>query len=263
MVKRTVGLTALWLALLWPCAVTAARAQAGGGDKGLWEVGAEISYDSLSDGFAPWRSGTLSVSRRTEAGQAVFGSYRETSRFGLRDRDVTAGFRRTLGKRWAVQSEAGFSETHRVLPKWTAQAQLEHIFGRGWVAQGSFRHSAYNADRTNLGAASIERYFGRYRAGYTLYVGASRAAGVSAAHRVAGDYYYGERSSVGVSLAAGRELVNLGGARGILRTAAVGASVNGRHWFTPRWGVSWDLGLHRQGDIYTRRGLVFGVRYRL
>lgn len=228
------------------------------GEAPKWEVTTEFSYESLSNGFAPWYSAQLSLSRRAESGQTLYGSYRETSRFALHDREAALGVRQPFGKNWAVQMEAALSPTHRVLSKWTLLTQVERQLGRGWIVQAGFRHSDYNTARARLGIASVERYWSRYRAAYTLYVGAANNRSVSVTQRVVGQYFYGAQNSLGVGAAFGRELVNLD-TRGLVRTNVRNVSVNGRHWFGARWAVSYGLTRHEQGQLYVRRSLVFGL----
>lgn len=225
------------------------------------EVELGYSYEDLTNGFAPWRSAHLFVGKKFASRQSLYGTYRETSRVNLRDREGMVGFYQPLGRRWAVLAESQFSPTHRVLPKWSALVQVERNFGRGWVASAGYRRTLYNTARVNTGAFTVERYFSRYRAAYTLYASGLEGAGTSASHRGQFNYYFGEGgSTLGVSVAAGRELENLG-AR-VLRSGVRSVAAQGRHWFNPRWGVNCDFTLHRQGDFYARRGLSVGLRHR-
>ncbi|MBA2524880.1 MAG: YaiO family outer membrane beta-barrel protein [Pyrinomonadaceae bacterium] len=225
------------------------------------EVEAGYSYEHLTNGFAPWRSAHLFVGKKFASRQSLYGIYRETWRVGQRDREGLIGFYQPLGHRWAVLLEANASSTHRILPKWSALAQVERQFGQGWVGSAGYRHTVYNTAQVSTGTFTVERYFSRYRAAYTLYVSGLEGAGTSASHRGQFNYYYGEQSStLGVSFAAGRELENLG--TRILRTGVQSFAIQGRHWLNSRWGMNYDSTLHRQGDIYTRRGFSVGLRYR-
>jgi YaiO family outer membrane protein len=60
----------------------------------------------------------------------------------------------------------------------------------------------------------------------------------------------------------GREHENLGPTLGILRSKTWSVSFSAKHWMTNKFGLSVDGTIHRQGDIYYRRGLTFGIRYR-
>ncbi len=225
------------------------------------EVEVGYSYDLLTNGFAPWQSAHLFVGKRFASRQSLYGVYRETLRVRERDREAMIGFYQPIDRRWAALVEANASPTHRILAKWSALAQVERKFGKGWVGSAGYRHTVFNTAKVHTGTFGAERYFSRYRAAYTLYVAALQGAGTSASHRGQVNYYYGEQSStLGVSFSAGNELENLG--TRILRTGVRSFSVQGRHWVNSRWGVNYDATLHVQGDIYTRKGFSVGLRHR-
>ena len=224
------------------------------------EVEIGFSAERLSNDFASWREGYLSVSKKFKSRQAIYGVYRETNRFRQNDREMTAGFYQPVGKRWTIFAEGSASTTHRVLPKFSTLLQVEHSLKKGWGAQAGWRHTEFNTARTNTGVFTVERYFSNYRAAYTLYVTNLAGAGNSAAHRVQLTRYYNEKSSLNLSFAAGREVENLG-AR-VLQTDVQTFGIGGRHWINQHWGLNYNYNFTRQGSIYTRQGFNFGIRYR-
>ncbi len=224
------------------------------------EIELSTSYESLNHGYAPWLSVALDVSKKLANRRVIYGALRETSRFSLRDQEVMGGVYLPLGKRWLAQVEASVSPSHRVLAKWSAFGQLGRELGRGWVAQAGFRRTAYNQTNANLSVTTIERYWKNYRAAYSLYVSHLPGAGVATSHSMQANYYYRERNSLGLTVAAGQELTNLG-ARGLLRTEARGVALSGRHDLNQRGTFSYDLNWNRQGDIYTRKGVRLGFRF--
>lgn len=228
-------------------------------EKGI-EIETGFTTERLSNGYAPWSEAFLTVSKRFAPHQTLALTWQETNRFSQRDHAAQIGFHQPLNGRWAALVELKVSPTHRILPKWSSQVQLERRFEQGWGLQTAWRHSVYNDVRTNLLISSVERYFSRWRTAYTLYAGARPGAGLSASHLLQGNYYYNERSSIGLGVALGRELENIA-ARGIIVTQIRGASLNGRHWFNSHWGLNYQLTLHQQGDLYTRKGAGFGLRY--
>ena len=226
------------------------------------EIQLSFSYEDLTNGYAPWRSVALDFSKKLAERKVVYGTFRETSRFSLGDQEVLAGLYYPLGRHWTALFEATASPSHQVLPKFSVLGQLEHSFGKGWNAQAGIRHTVYDAARTNLGIFTLERYFENYRAGYTLYISQLEGAGLSAGHRVQGDRYYGQGSRVGLGFAFGRELENVGPPRGILRTETKNVFLVGEHWFAAHWAIAYEVGWHKQGDLYTKRGASVGLRYR-
>jgi YaiO family outer membrane protein len=220
------------------------------------------SFESLSNGYGEWRTASLDISRKFSGGRTIYGSFLTTERFRRRDRQLTAGIYQPLGNKWAAQFEASVSPTHRTLAKWTAHAQIERRLEKGWNLSAGYRRTNYTAAKVNLVNAGAEKYFGNYRAAYTLYVSNLEKNGTSASHRFQVNRYYGEQaSSVGIAAGFGRELESLGN-RGVLQTDVQSVSINGRHWLNRRWGFNYDASWTRQGKFYVRRGLNFGIRYK-
>ena len=224
------------------------------------EVEAGISFEHLSNGFGSWSEAHLSASKKFKSRRTVYGTYRRTERFGQSDNEMIAGFYQPIGKRWTFFAEGSASPTHRILPKFSTLLQIERSLKKGWGAQAGWRHTKFNTARTDTGVFTVERYFSNYRAAYTLYATNLAGVGTSAAHRVQLTRYYNEKNSLNLSLAAGREVENLG-AR-VLRTDVQSVAIGGRHWINQRWGLNYNYSFTRQGSIYTRQGFNFGIRYR-
>lgn len=224
------------------------------------EVALSTSYETLNHGFAPWKSVSLEVSKTLAPRRSIYGSISETSRFALLDHQFSAGAYFSLNKRWLAQIEGSFSPSHRVQARYSVMGQLGRDLGRGWLATVGIRHSSYNQARANLHTLSIERYWKKYRAAYTLFVSQQPGVGTATSHSLQANYFYRERNAIGVILSAGKELTNLG-PRGLLGTEARGVAVVGRHAVSQHWAIHYDLNWNRQGDIYSRRGGRFGVRY--
>jgi YaiO family outer membrane protein len=232
-------------------------------DESQTEVQVNYTYENLTNNFGDWHTASLDFSHKFKPRQTFYGSYRETERIRQRDREFVAGFYQPLNRKWLLLVEAGASPTHRVLPKWSALAQIERSFKNGWNLQGGYRRVQYNAAKVNLGIFGAEKYWGNNRAAYTLYVNNLESGGTSVSHRFQLNHYYGEPlNSVGASFGFGRELESLGAGRGVLRTDVQSVSVYGNHFFTRNWGANYNVTFHRQGSLYIRRGGTIGVRFR-
>ena len=62
-----------------------------------------------------------------------------------------------------------------------------------------------------------------------------------------------------MAVAAGAEVESAAGAPPLLTTGVLGAAITGRHALTEVWGVSYQVGAVRQGDLYARAGGRLGV----
>ncbi len=226
------------------------------------EIQLTYGFDRLSNGYGNWRTVSLDFSRKYQSRRTFYGSLTATERFGRRDRQATLGIYQPLNRKWALLLEGNYSPTHRSLAKWSAFGGIEHNFGKGWNGQIGYRRTRYSAAKVNVASVTAEKYFGNYRAAYTLSVINLEKVGTSAAHRFQFAKYYGEQvSSVGLTVGYGRELESLGN-QGVLQTDVKSIGISGHHWINKHWGINYDASITRQGKFYTKQGASIGVRYR-
>lgn len=222
------------------------------------EVGS--SYENLDNDFNHWRSVYLEGAHRFAPREVIYGYVRETERFAQRDQELLGGFYYPLADTWTILVEANVSPSHHILAKWSVFGQLEKSFPGGWGLHAGLRHTEYAQSNTNLALLTAERYFGNYRAAYSLYAGRPEGAGSAASHRFQFAYYYDNRSSVGIAYTIGKEVENVAPA-GVLTTDVRSWSLLGRHWFSRHWAASFEALWHEQGTLYHRRGARAGLRY--
>ena len=226
------------------------------------EIEFGVMPQHLSGSQPDWREYYLDFSRRFGERKTLYGSLRETERFGRGDTQGVLGGYYPLSARVTGVLEGGASPTHNVLPQWWLFGQLEFNLGSGWGIHAGARHTEYDAALVNMGTLTLERYFGNFRAAYTLYESWLQGAGAASAHRFALGYTYTDENQIGVAFAHGREAENVGPPRGVLTSDVTSWAIYGRHWFTRELAVSFEALQHRQGDLYTRRGARLGLRYR-
>jgi len=226
-------------------------------DRNTWEVG--MSHESLTRGLPNWTSryvlGQWTVDEKTN----LYGGWRETERYALADRELHLGGAFPLGSSLQIQLEAGFSDSHRVLPERYGLAGLQFQPAAGWSLGAGFRRSVYPLGLSKVIQFNVDRYTGNEQFGYTLYLGGPDGSGLSSSHRWQWTHLYSERDSIGISLNSGRETENTG-ATGFLTTPVSGVALSGRHRFAPDWALVWELSSLRQGDRYTRNGVRLGLR---
>lgn len=215
--------------------------------------------EDLDRGYADWRETAALLAWKPAAGQALLGGWRETHRFGLKDRETSAGLYQPLGSGWTVHAEGASSDTHRVLARWSALVELSRKLDGGWVGAFGVKHSDYSQGDTKLLTATVEKYFGPWRAGYTAYLSRPEGANWSPAHRVALSWYRGDLTHLTLSAALGREVENIPGA-GLLASDIRAVALSGAVEVAPQWAVTFEGGQHRQGDLYTRRYGRLGFR---
>ena len=220
------------------------------------------SYEALTKNRSAWQTYFFSLSHKFSSGQAIYGTASAVSRFEATDANLMLGFVQPLGesKRWIATFEAAGSPNHEILPTASFFGQVERLLGRGWIGRAGLRHSRHPSDTVNIGVFGAEKYFNAYRGAYSLYVAHLNGRGTAVSHAFQGNYYYGERNSVGAGFAFGQEIESVPG--GLIRTDVLDVSFTGRHWMNSRWGLSYVAVWHRQGIAYTRSGAQVGLLIR-
>ncbi len=218
-----------------------------------------LTGDNLTNGFAGWRSIYLEGLHRYGERNVIYGTLRETQRFGLYDSEAQGGFYYPLADTWTSLVEASVSPSRNVLPKFSVLGQLQKKLDYGWNLQAGIRHSEYTTLNANIGIFTVERYWSNFRGAYSLYLGRPEGGSSSSSHVLALDYYYGERNFIGVSVNDGREVAGLG-PLGVITSEVRGFVLRGRHWITPDWAVSFEALHQEQGSLYIRQGVRVGLR---
>lgn len=252
--RRLAGLGCLLLALGLPLA------QASEGEPRRLEVEASHRIDRLDSGFSNWEGQRLEFQSTRPGDPTWYGAATRDRRYGERDEGVELGAALPLDANWVLQPEAGRTFGADFLPRWYADLRLQRRLPQGFVGAASLRRTEYDASRVDRLALGAERYWGPWRAGYTLNVSDVSGAGTPVGHALALDHYYGGRSVVGLRASLGREQEGLPG--GEVVTSSVSAlALRGRHWWRPDWAVSWEVGTLSQGDLYDRHGIQLGLRH--
>lgn len=221
----------------------------------------EISqrYEHLDNGFSAWQAQRLDAQTRTVQGATWYGAVLRERRYGRWEEGVEAGAALPIGEHWVIQPEVAKSFDGDFLPSWYADLRIQRALTAGWVANASVRRTQYTDSQVDRLALGGERYWGSWRGAYTLNVSDVAGAGTPVGHAVALDYYYSDRSFVGLRGNLGREEEAL--PEGSVFTSSVsGAGLRGRHWLDEDWAVSWDVGWLSQGEIYNRYGIQVGIR---
>ncbi len=225
------------------------------------EVQLSFSNESLTNGFGNWRTASLDFKHNFDNRNIVYGSFQVSRRNEFHDRELMLGVYAPINKKWSVNLEGTVSPTHKFVGKYSATAKIERILPKGFVLSAGVRRNQYNIVRATSELVTLEKYYASYRAAYTLNVTQLQRSGTSAGHRFSFNKYYGEENStVGANFSVGSELENIG--TRVLQSNTWSVGFTAKHWFNSRWGISGDAILHRQGKIYYRRGLNFGIRYR-
>ncbi len=239
----------------------AAAAGAHAADGWRTEIEGWHARETLTSGFSPWTDTGLAIEARTEAHGFLGARWRETERFDLRDSEAGLGARLPLPGGWGASADLTRSGTHRVLPRHSLLGQIDKQLGSGWGAQLGLKRSEFDSGRSDLRLLTLKRYFSAQRLAYTFYSGQPEGGGSAPSHRLQWSLFFGERNSLGISLAAGREVENVPPSA-LVSTDVRNVTLYGRYWFRPDWALSGEASWHEQGDLYRRHGIRLALRHR-
>ncbi len=224
------------------------------------EVEVGYRHELLTRG-PDWRELSIEAGWRAPGHAGLELAVRGLERFGLRDINLRASGSAPLGPRWTVAGEASASPEHRFVPAFSGGASLQRTLGGGFVGSGGVRWSRYESEAgitdAGVGSLGLERYWGAFRLGWTGYL-ATLDGEWSASNAVAWDLYYRDRDRAGVVVAAGREIESTGGRAPVVSTV-LAAALRGRHGLGGGWALTYEAGIQRQGDLYTRGGARIGL----
>ena len=221
-------------------------------------IGASVAGETLGDGVSDGREQAVRVRRDFGARKAGQLGVSRMRRFGLSDTQISGSALWPMGEKLTASVDASVSGTHRVAPRHAVGGTLQYAFNRGWYVRGGVRDTRYVDQRVKQGTLALEHDFKDI--GVTLAWLPTRAFGVTAhSYAVQTAWYYGERDSVNLTLATGREATPM--AQGVVLGKVQAVGIGGRHAITPAWAASYGLSYSRQSELYTRKGLNVGLAY--
>lgn len=217
-----------------------------------------FTYDDLSGDLPSWREYGLAVNHEIDQKQFVEAGLLRTSRFDLEDNQVHGLYLYKFTSDLVATFEGNYSPTHRVLPEYTLGASISYTFLPATVGQLGIKTTSYDETRVNQVSIGVERYIGAFSIGATWRPAHAFGENINGGE-IRGNYYYGERSRIGILLAAGEEVTPIG-AQKIITEVRAGAII-GQHWVSPDWAVTYAVSRTRQGDLYNRTGVNIGLQY--
>jgi hypothetical protein len=163
----------------------------------------------------------------------------------------STGVYQPLSQHLSSLVETGYADMGDLGTERSLLGQVGATLAPGWGLQAGVRYSetgltpsvlqpyATRAGAAQLGMLTLERNWRSFRGAYTLFGSYADTGAAGAGHRFELQYYYSERSSVGLSFTAGRPLQT----SPLLSTYAPfegnNLGVTGEHWLTSTWAVNY------------------------
>lgn len=244
----------------WPAAKRAALAEQRLLRRGI-RVSLAASYEDLSGGRDPWRAATLDVDKPFDDHRRIIGGLHAEERFQASDAQLSFGFVDRVSADWSYSVAGDVAPDAEVLPEWSLIAEAGRVLPGDRSLGLRARHSSYTTVDVDSLAATIEQYTAQFRIAYTLTGAQPSGLGTSFSHSVRIAHDYGQLSHVTLAFGFGDEAETV--APGVvLVTHDKNIGLNGVHWRNAEWGFSWEAGWYRQGDLYDRLRISFGLEHR-
>ncbi len=219
------------------------------------------SYDSLSGNRPSWRALSAGIDRRLDERRRVHAGVHLEERFDTSDTQLSAAWVQRLTHGWTLAANGDLAPDAEVLPEWGLALEAGRPLTDFWAISLRARHVSYRTVEVDSLAAALERYIGSFRVSYGLTAAQPSGLGTSLGHVLRLAHDYGNRSHATLVVGFGEEAESI--APGVvLVTRVKSAGINGVHWTSAAWGISWEAGWHEQGDFYRRLRLRMGVEHR-
>lgn len=216
------------------------------------------SAEHLDNGTPDWIEHGANLQLGLGKRETLDLSATQTSRFGLSDDSYGASFTLPITNKVTGTFDASASPSHHVLAQHVMGGEVQYEFAKGWLVHAGAKNSSFDTASVNTGKLSLEHYFGNFSASAAWNPTHAYGRNVNSAELRAA-YYYGEHNAVTLIVAGGQEAASIPGS--VLLTDVRSAALTGRHWFSPRWAMTWALTHTRQGDLYSRNGLSLGAQF--
>jgi YaiO family outer membrane protein len=224
------------------------------------------SHDSLSNQRAEWNAQYLEFSKRLAPRTSLYAGAQRTERFDLEDAQFQLGGSIPLSERWTLQLDGTYSPTARVVARHSETVRLQHSFDFGLVLAAGYRYREYSVNDTQAALFSAEQYLGNFRLAYNYSPSFVRNESAHN-HNVQLGYWYTDDSFVNLSYSVGNEINNIETSESqgrdirLVSFQVESYGINGRHWITPEWAISWSFGHQWLGPFFERTGGHVGLRW--
>lgn len=225
-----------------------------------WTVTTGGTHEDLDKDLPSWNQLFVDVGRERRWGRYRFGLARD-SRFGESDLTFSVGGDMNLPSDWLAGLDVAVVSDPQFQPKLGYRVFALRPLQDGWVVNLLFQRREYATTSVNSLVPSVEKYIGDFRFAYALGYSRLQGGGGSFGHTLTGNWYYGDRANIGISISTGEESEAIGAGQ-VLQTDVRGIGVTGLLPLTAQTDLKWWLGSHEQGDFYRRSFLGMAIAFR-
>ncbi len=219
-----------------------------------------VCNNQLVTGRPGWNEQTIAYNLRMPNRVTFNISANRYRRFSTTDCTYNAGFGIPVTRRLTSYTEGVFGPGNVALPGGGFLQAVTMNLPWGLNAIGAYQLNSYKRLNVNSGIYTLEKYVGPFRVAFTFNNAHIEKTGVANAESLAFNWFYSRRSQIGLSFAVGHNIENVLPQNKILDNRTIGALLGGLHYVTPEWAVRYGIFIDSIQDIYTRRGLMFGLK---
>lgn len=225
-----------------------------------WRLTLGGSHEDLTNDRPNWGNQFVELDWKPGSESQVFARAERDSRFNASDGHYSIGGDWQLTNKWRGAVELVVSPSPNFHPKKGFLLHAHREIGDGWGADFRWRQRSYDSATVSSYSVAAERYFGNYRAAYSVNLSHLHNSENSLAHTLVLNWYMTDKSSLGIVLAVGEEAEAVAPGL-VIQTEVESVTLSGRHKLNDRLALNWWAGAHRQGDLYRRRyvGLAVSV----
>lgn len=216
-----------------------------------WHLTVGGVYENLSDGLPDWNSQSAELSWQRTSGSLYFSRLTRDERFDQTDTQFAVGSEWHLPGAWFAGLALTTSDNPSFQPKTGATAHVGRSLAAGWGLDFRWQQKRYDTATVSTYTALAEKYFGNYRAAYSLNASRLHGEQTSLAHLLTLNWYVTDRTSFGIVMATGEEAEVIVPGQ-ILQTDIRNVTLSGRHKLNHRMTLNWWAGTHEQGIFYRR-----------
>lgn len=234
-------------------------------DRPTFNLKLAYRLETLSNNNHDWTDKTIGAGVKYSSGKQVNIAYVNSERFGLADDTLAAETYLPVNENNTVYAELRYSNSHKVMPEYSAYLQWTHEFTGGWGIIGGYKRVEYTESGVHQIDLGAEYYFSDYRAAYTSYISDSDSAGLAVSHRFQLGYTFESMSNIQLAVATGSEVEKPVNASSIIKTDFTTITFWGELLLNRRWSLIYaagytDLKVNNLANS-NRRFFNLGVRY--
>jgi len=216
-----------------------------------WQLTVGGVYENLSDGLPDWNSQVAEVSWQRNSRSQYFIRLTRDERFDQTDTQFAVASEWHLPGAWFAGLALATSDNPSFLPYIGATAHVGRSLPDGWGIDFRWGQNRYDTATVSTYTALAEKYFGNYRAAYSLIASRLHGEQTSFANMLTLNWYVTDRTSFGIVMATGEEAEVIVPGQ-IQQTDVSSATLTGRHKLNRRMTLNWWAGTLEQGTFYRR-----------